>query len=127
MLAVDRHRRPWPKVSAFLDVLLPHLGAELCGFGNGVFAVLVGDVVFADDDLVVDPGLIDVSEYLDDAAERPARRCRPARDLDNHHVSWSGSFFPTGGHFDIHDQATVERHDEARAVTVLVEATDNRL
>ena len=38
------------------------------------FAVHVGNAVFADDDLGVDPLLVDVAEHFDHLADRPTRR-----------------------------------------------------
>ena len=54
--------------------VLVDLAAEALRFLDRLVAVLVGDAVLADDDLVVDAGLVDVAEHFDDAAERAARR-----------------------------------------------------
>ena len=74
MLAVDRDGHQRPEVRAACDVLLLHGAADAARFLDRLGAVLVGNAVFADDDLVVDARLVDVAEHLDDPAERAARR-----------------------------------------------------
>jgi hypothetical protein len=87
VLAVDRDGHQIPEIGPAADIPLAHFPAQALRLRNRLLAVLVGNPVLADDDLGVDARLFDVAEHLRDAAERPAGRRRPARDVDDHHVA----------------------------------------
>ncbi len=74
VLAVDRHGRPVAEVRAADAIAIAHDAAELFRFRDGVVAVLVRQVVLADDDRGVDARFLEPAEHLGDAAERRARR-----------------------------------------------------
>ena len=101
-------------------------GAEADRLGDRLRRVRVGNAVLADDDLGVDAGRVDVAEHLGDAADRAARRGRPARQLDGHHLARRRAAFLPRRHEDVHQHAPIERHDVAHAVVVAVVAADER-
>src|SRR5262249_29825135 len=100
-------------------------GPHANGFGDSLVGVLVGYAVLADDDLGVDARRIDVAEDLGDVADRAARRRRPARQLDDHHLARRRAAFLSGRHDDVHQHAAIERGDVAHAVLVAVVAADD--
>src|SRR6185295_11406991 len=75
------------EIRAAFDVALFHRHAKSSRLGDRLFAVGIGNVELANDDLRVNAGLVDAAEHFDHAADRPARRARPAGDLDDHHVA----------------------------------------
>ena len=125
VLAVDRHRRDTAEIGAALDVALLHGQPEPRRLVDGVLRVRVRDVELADDDLRVDAGLVDAAEHFDDASDRTARRGRPARDLDDHHLARLGRRPLPRRHVHVGQHATVERHDVAEAGGVDLEAADD--
>ena len=73
------------------------------------------------------PGSSMLAEHFHDPAERAAGSGRPLGDLDRDHVARFGVLALAGGNLDVHDQPAVERHDEAHAGLVHVEAADRVL
>ena len=127
MLSVDRYRESGPEVRPTFDVAILHAASEALRLLDRLGSVLVRQPVLADDDFVVDARLVDVAEHLDDAAERTARRRRPARNFYDNHVA--GLRVPTlvRWNLDIYDQPSIERDEETHARVVDVEpAHDGR-
>src|SRR5574341_1595183 len=87
----------------------------------------IGNRVFAEDDLGVDPRLIDVAEHLDDPANWATRGRGPVRDLHGDHPAWCGMGSVGPWNVDVAEHAPVERLDEPHAGGAHVVATDNRL
>ena len=113
VLAVDRHRDGVAKVGAPDDVLGAH-GTETERFLDGRVAVDVGDAVLADDDLGVDPLLVDVAEHFRDLPDRPARRRGPRGDCHHDHLPRLGLAPLTGRHVHIGHDAAIEWLHEAQ-------------
>ncbi len=94
VVAVDGHRQGVAEVRPPLAVLRAHVRAHPAGLGHRRGAVGLGDPVPAQDDGGVHAGRIGLAHHVDDAADRPSRRGRPARDLDLHHVARRGVRVP---------------------------------
>ena len=103
---------------------LTTLPRRVASVDRGV-AVRVVDPVLADDDLEVDAGRVDVAEHLDDAAGGAARRRRPARDRDRHHLARLGALGLGRLDLDVDQDLLVERHDVAEARGVEDVAADD--
>ena len=125
VLAVDGHDRAVAEVGAAGHVLLAHGAADASGLGHRVGTVLVGNAVLAEDDLGVDAGVVDVAENFGDAAGRAARRRRPARDRDRHHLARLGAHRLVAGNLHLGGQPLVERHHERQAGVIEIEAADD--
>ena len=82
--------------------------------------------MLADDDFGIDARRVDVADHLDDLADRPARRRRPSRDGGRHHIVRFRVALVAGRNLHVHDQAAIERDDEAGAGSVSLEASDDR-
>ena len=127
VLAVDGHRRHVAEVGAAADVALRRRVAPSAdGLGDRLRRVRVGNAVLPDDDLGVDARRVDVAEHFGDPADGAARRGRPARQLDDHHLARRRAAFLTRRDEDVHQHAAIERHDVAHAVVVAVVAADER-
>ena len=59
-------------------------------------------------------------------SDRTARRGRPARQLDDDHLSGRRAAFLPRRHEDVHHHASIERRDIAHAVVTAVVAADDR-
>ena len=86
----------------------------------------VGNPPFADDDLGVDARCVDVAEHIGDPADRAPGGSRPARQLDDHHLSRRCAAFLTRRDDDVHQHAAIEWRDVAHAAVVAVVAADQR-
>ena len=125
VLAIDGDRDRLTEIGAPFDVLGADR-AERERFLDRRFAVHVRDAVLADDDLGVDPLLVDVAEHLDDLADRPARRGGPRRDFNDDHLARLGRSPLARRHMHIGHDAAIERLHEAETRVVDVEAADDR-
>ena len=125
MLTVNRYRRDGPKISAPTDVLVLDGAADSLRLGDGVWRMGIRDAEFADDDLRIDTGLVDVAEHFDHTPNRAPRRGRPARNLHQHHLARFGRGRLPGRHVDIGEHTSIEGHDEAEAPGIGLEATDD--
>ena len=125
VLAVDRHRRDRTEVGPSAEVSFLDRPAKARGLLDRLVGVRVGDAVLANDDLRVDAGLVDPAEHFDHASDRPARRRRPPRDLDEHHLAGFGRRRLPGRHMDVGQHAAVERHDVAETRLVHLESADD--
>ena len=121
VLAVDRHGHLGPEIGPVLEVALLDRCAEAAGLLDRVLSVSGDDAVLPQDDLGVDPRLVDAAEHFDHPSDRTARGGRPLGDLDGHHVARACVLALAGGNLHVHDQAAVERHHEAPARFVDVE------
>ena len=121
MLAIDGDRDRLPEIGAPFDVLCADR-AERERFLDSRLAMNVRDAVLADDDLGVDPLLVDVAEHLDDLANRPARRGGPRRDFNDDHLAGLGRSPLTRRHMHIGHDAAIERLHEPETRVVHVEA-----
>ena len=88
--------------------------------------MLIDDPVLADDDLGVNARLVDVAQYFSHPAERAARGSWPARNLDQNHLPGFCLALFAVRYVHVHDQASVERHHEAKIGAVLIELADDR-
>ena len=127
VLAVDGHGRPVAEIRAADAIAIADDAAELLRFGDGFVAVLVRQVVLADDDRGVDARLLEPAQHFGDAAERRARRGGPLRDLQRHHLARRRAVRLAARHFDVHHEPPVERHDEPAARGIEVVAADDAL
>ena len=126
VLAVDGHRRHAAEVGAAADVVFRNGGAEADGLGDRFRRMRVGNPPFADDDLGVDAWCVDVAEHIGDPADGAPRGGRPARQLDDHHLSRRRAALLTRRDDDVHQHAAVEWRDVAHAAVVAVVAADER-
>src|SRR5439155_25154119 len=85
-----------------------------------------GNPPLSDDDFRVDAGRVDVAEHVGDAADGAARRGRPARELDDHHLPGRRAALLPRRHDDVHQHAPIKRRDMPHAAVVAVIAADER-
>jgi hypothetical protein len=126
VLAIDGHDFPIAKVGAAGEVFLFDRRADAPRFVDGLLRVLVGNAVFAKNDFGVNARVVDVAEHLDDAAGRPARRCRPARHLHGDHLSRFGVAGLIARDDDVRRQPFVERRDEPQSRRIDLVPPDDR-
>ncbi len=126
VLAVDGDDLAVAKIGAAGDVLVADRGADALGLGDRLGAVLVRDAVLAKNDLGVDARVVDVAEHFDDSARRSARRRRPARHFDGHHLPRFGIPGLGARDLDVGGQTLVERRDEAETGSIDLIAADHR-
>ncbi len=122
VLAVYRDRESGPEIRPPPEVLLLHTAAQPARLGNGLLPVLGNDAVLPEDDFRVHARFVDSPQHLSDAAERPARRCRPLRDLYGDHVARPGLEALARRDLHIHDEAAIKGDDESHPGLVHVVA-----
>ena len=116
-----RRKSVRPRMS-FSETVVPSRTAS----ATASAACASGIAPLADDDLGVDAGCVDVAEHVGDAADRAARGGRPARQLDDHHLSRRRAAFLARRDDDVHQHAAIEWRDVAHAAVVAVVAADQR-
>ncbi len=126
VLAVDGHDGAIAKVGPACDVAVAHVLAQPARLGDRLGAVRVGNLVLVDDDFGVDTRIVGISQDLDHAADRAARRGRPLRDLDNHHGVRLGVARFAARNPHVCGQPLVERDHPRQAGSFQIEPAHDR-
>src|SRR4030095_128952 len=92
---------------------------------NTFIRVRVRDVVFANDDLRVYPGLVDVAEHLDNPANRAAGSRWPAGGLNGKHIVRFRSAALSGWDMNVCGYAAIKRHRIRKSRSVRFETADD--
>ena len=124
VLAVDRDDDPIAEIGAMAQLGGRHRHITGTRLRDGIWSVLVGDAVLAQDDLGVDAGIVQSPEHLDDTPSRAPGHTRPAVDLDGHHVAVRGVEHLRSSDADIRVDPRIERTHERRARPLQTELPD---
>ena len=127
ILAVDRDDDAIAKIGPALEIAFLDRRAEAARFLDGFRWVLVRNAVLLQDDLGIDPWLVDPAEHAHDPPQRAARRRRPTRHLDGHHVTRLSVLGVAARNLDVGHQPAIERQHEAKPRIVHIEPTDHGL
>ena len=115
VLAVDGDDVPAAEVGAAGEVGRSDGVVAAPRLGDGIGGVLVGDAVFAQDDLGVDAGIVEPAEHLDHPPRRHPGRTRPALDLHGDHVAVGRRQRIPRCHLHVGVEPGIERHDHRAA------------
>src|SRR5206468_4379506 len=69
---------------------------------------------------------VDIAEHFGDAADRAARRSRPTRQFDLHHLARRCAALLSRRNEDVHEHAAIERHDVTHGALVAIVPADER-
>ena len=125
-LPVDRDRGELAEVRSPPPIPGSHGGPESRGLGHDLRLVGVQNSVLPNDDPRVDAGCLDVAQHVAHSPDGIARRRRPPRQLDLHHVARFRAAAIRRRDVHVHDQPVVERHDVGEPAVVRLVAADER-